>query len=173
MPRHTSRMREEARTLYLTGDAASVAEIARRLSVKAHTVGAWKRDEDWDAMRLKIEKRAAEQLVEKLASERVTLNSSHFKLWGVVVSQLFESMQRDNSMSVHDLKEVAGILERAQRGQRLARGLSLDGQTEEQIRAQAEAMTLMSELLRQNPCGWGSGAAVHSSGSWLRPHCQQ
>ena len=132
-------MREEARTLYLTGDAASVAEIARRLSVKAHTIGGWKRDEDWDAMRLKIEKRAAEQLVEKLASERVTLNSSHFKLWGVVVSQLFETMQRDNKMTVRDLKEVASILDRAQRGQRLARGLSLDGQTEEQIRAQAEA----------------------------------
>ncbi len=34
---------------------------------------------------------------------------------------------------------MSAILEKAQRGQRLARGLSLDGQTEEQIRAQAEA----------------------------------
>jgi hypothetical protein len=31
------------------------------------------------------------------------------------------------------------ILERAQKGQRLARGLSLTGETEEQIRAQAQA----------------------------------
>ena len=37
------------------------------------------------------------------------------------------------------LEKVAGILERAQKGQRLARGLALDGQTEEQIRAEAQA----------------------------------
>ena len=34
---------------------------------------------------------------------------------------------------------MAGILDRIQKGQRLARGLSLDGQTEQQIRAESEA----------------------------------
>src|SRR5262249_6346899 len=121
------------------GEAPTVAEIARHLRIKPHTVGIWKSEEDWDALRLKIEKRAAEELVDKLANERVTLNASHFKLWGVVVSQLFETLQRDKHLDVATLKEVSGILERAQRGQRLARGLSLDGQTEEQVRAQAEA----------------------------------
>ena len=139
MPRHTSKTREEARKLYLTGEAASVAEIARRLKVKPHTVGVWKQEEDWDALRVKIEKRAAEQLVEKLANERVTLNTSHFRLWGLLVSQLFEIMQNKTATDIRSLEKVAGILERAQKGQRLARGLSLDGQTEEQIRAQAEA----------------------------------
>lgn len=137
--RYSKSKREDARHLYLTGEVPSVAEIARRLRVKAHTVGLWKREEDWDGLRLKIEKKAAEQMVEKLASERVTLNSSHFKLWGVVVSQLFGTLQSQKAMGVEDLKEVAGILEKAQKGQRLARGLSLDGQTEEQIRAEAEA----------------------------------
>ena len=40
---------------------------------------------------------------------------------------------------IRDLERIASILDRAQKGQRLARGLSLDGQTEEQIRAEAEA----------------------------------
>ena len=44
-----------------------------------------------------------------------------------------------NLDEIRTLERVAAILEKAQRGQRLARGLSLDGQTEEQIRAQAEA----------------------------------
>src|SRR5438093_13346328 len=79
-------------------------------------------------------------LVGMLATARVTLNSSHFKLWGVVVSQLFESLQKETpAETVRSLERVANILERAQKGQRLARGLSLDGQTEEQIRADAEA----------------------------------
>ncbi len=141
MPRHSTKLREEARQLYLTGEITSVAEIARRLKVKSHTVGRWKRDEDWDGLRLKIDKRAAEQLVEKLASERVTLNVQHFKFWGVVVGRLFESMKGAALPidEVRTLDKVAGILERAQKGQRLARGMSLDGQTEEQIRAEAEA----------------------------------
>jgi hypothetical protein len=140
MARHTARKREEARKLFLTGEVTSVAEIARRIKVKPHTAAAWKKEEDWDGMRVKIDKRSAEMLVEKLATERVTLNSSHFKLWGVVVSQLFESLQKETpAEKVRSLERVANILERAQKGQRLARGLSLDGQTEEQIRSEAAA----------------------------------
>lgn len=139
MGRYSKKKREEARRLYLTGEAPSVAEIARRLRTKAHTVGTWRREENWDDLRLKIDRQAAEKLVAQLANERVTLNASHFKLWGVVVSQLFESLQREKTMDVAGLREVSSILERAQKGQRLARGLSLDGQTEEQVRAQAEA----------------------------------
>ena len=141
MPRHSKTRREEARRLYLTGEVSSVAEAARRLKIKPHTVGIWKREEDWEGLRLKIDRRAAEKLVEKLATERVTLNSQHFKFWGVVVGKLFEMVQQDGFRSDHvrDLERVAGVLEKAQRGQRLARGLSLDGQTEEQIRAEAAA----------------------------------
>jgi hypothetical protein len=141
MARHSSKLREEARQYYLTGEVTSVAEIARRLKVKAHTVGSWRKDEDWDSLRLKIDKRAAEQLVERLATERVNLNAQHFKLWNAVVGRLFGSLQKGSldSDAIRDLEKVSGILERAQKGQRLARGLSTDGQTEEQIRAEAEA----------------------------------
>ena len=34
---------------------------------------------------------------------------------------------------------MAGILDRAQKGQRLAKGLSLSGETEEKIRAESQA----------------------------------
>jgi hypothetical protein len=139
--RHARKTREQARELYLTGEITSLAEIARRIRVKAHTVGRWKRDEDWDALRLKIDRRAAEQLAERIATERVTLNAQHFKLWGVVVSKLFESLQKTGlkGEDVRHLEKVAGILSQAQKGQRLARGLSLDGKTEEQLRAEFEA----------------------------------
>ncbi len=141
MARHGKRTREQARELYLTGEIVSLAEIARRIKVKPHTVARWKEQEDWTALRLKIDRRAAEQLAERIATERVTLNAQHFKLWGVVVGKLFESLQRTGLKAdeVRNLEKVAGILSQAQKGQRLARGLSLDGQTEEQIRAQAEA----------------------------------
>ena len=141
MPKYSKTKREEARRLYLTGEATSAAEIAKRLGVKPHTIGQWRKEEDWDGLKLRIDRQAAEKLVEQLATERVELNSRHFRLWNVVVSRLFETMQREglNLEQIRSLERVSAILEKAQRGQRLARGLSLDGQTEEQIRAQAEA----------------------------------
>ena len=141
MARHSRKIREQARELYLTGEVTSVSEIARRIKVKAHTVGRWRHEEDWEALRLKIDRRAAEQLAERLATERVNLNTQHYKAWAVVASKLFESLQRTGlkGEDVRSLEKVAGILEKVQRGQRLARGLSLDGETEEQIRAEAEA----------------------------------
>jgi len=141
MARHSKKIREKARELYLTAEVTSISEIARRLGVKAHTIGRWKKEEDWDSLRLKIDLRAAEQLVERIATERVNLNSQHFKLWGVVVTKLFENLQRAGlkGEEVRNLEKVSTILDRAQKGQRLARGLSLDGQIEEEIRAEAEA----------------------------------
>ena len=140
MARHSPKIREKARELYLTGEVSHISEIARRIKAKAHTVGRWKREEDWDGLRLKIDRRAAEQMAEKIASERVSLNAQHYKLWNVVVSKLFESLQSGvKGDHVRDLERIASILDRAQKGQRLARGLSLDGKTEEQLRAEFEA----------------------------------
>ena len=141
MARHSKKTRERARELYLTGECNSIAEIARRLNVKSQTAGRWKKDEDWDALRLKIERRAAEQMAEKIASDRVELNERHFKAWSFVQGQVFEGMQNGSldSNRVRDLDRVASILDRAQKGQRLARGLSLDGKVEEQIRAESAA----------------------------------
>ena len=117
MSRHSKSRREEARRLYLTGECPSVAEIARRLKIKPHTVGVWKREEDWEGLRLKVDRRAAEKLVETLATERVTLNAQHFKFWGLVVGQLFEMIQEEGLRTdqVRNLERVAGVLEKPSR----------------------------------------------------------
>jgi hypothetical protein len=143
MARHSQKLREQARQLYLTGEVTSISEIARRVQVKAHTIGVWRKEENWDALRIRIDKRAAEQLVERLATERVNLNAQHYKFFNAVAARLFGSLQKDKlgSDEIRDLDRVASILEKVQKGQRLARGLSLDGQTEEQIRAEAAAET--------------------------------
>jgi uncharacterized membrane-anchored protein YjiN (DUF445 family) len=142
MKRSLRKTREEARRLYLTNEMSTNAEIAVHLQVKPHTVGRWRREEDWDGFRLKIDRRAAEMFVEQLATDRTNLNSSHFKLWSVVVSQLLEVFKTDGSDdTIKRLERMAAIIDKAQKGQRLARGLSLDGETEEKIRAEGEAET--------------------------------
>ena len=139
MKRPRRKAREEARRLYLAGEMSTNAEIAARLKVKPHTVARWRKEEDWDGLRLKIDRRAAELFVEKIASDRVTLNVRHYRLWDVVLSQLMEGLKAIKALDVREMERVAGILDRAQKGQRLAKGLSTTGETEESIRAQSQA----------------------------------
>lgn len=148
MAAYSKTKREEARRLYLANEVTSVAEIARRLKIKPHTVHEWKKREDWDALKLRIERRAAEKMVEELASERVALNAQHYKFWNVVMGKMFESAQKQGLQSdeIRTLERMANILSKGQAGQRLARGLTVDGQTEEQIRAEAAASSGTSSM---------------------------
>lgn len=139
MPKSHKDKRVEARQLFLSSEMTTNAEIAAHLKVKPHTVGEWRRVEDWDEMRRKIDRRAAELFVEKIANDRTSLNVKHYKYWDVLFARLAEEMKHSSSPSaVRDLERMAAILDRAQKGQRLAKGLSVAGETEEQIRAEAE-----------------------------------
>ncbi len=133
------RKREEAMRMFLAGEVETNAEIAARLKVKPHTVGKWRKDEDWDGLRLKIDRRAAEMFVEKIATDRTTLNVRHYRLWDLMLANLGESLKASTPLDVREMERIAGILDRAQKGQRLAKGLSVSGETEEQIRAQSQA----------------------------------
>jgi len=139
MKRTNTKKREDARRLYLTAEMTTNAEIAARLKVKPHTVGRWRRDEDWDGLSLKVDRRAAELFVEKIATDRVTLNVRHYRLWELVLAKLAEDLKSQKAIDIRDMERIAGILDRAQKGQRLAKGLSVAGETEETIRAEAQA----------------------------------
>lgn len=139
MRRSHRKEREEARRLYLAGEMETNAEIAARLKVKPHTVGRWRREESWDDLKRKIDRRAAEMFVEKIATDRTTLNVRHYRIWELVLARLMEDLKNSPTVDIRELERVAGIMDRAQKGQRLAKGLSLTGETEETIRAQSEA----------------------------------
>lgn len=131
--------RAEARRLYLAGELTKNAEIAQRLGVKPHTVGRWRKEEGWDSLRLKIDRRAAEMFVEKIASDRVDLNVRHFRIWEVLLARMLEGLKQQRAFDIREMERIAAVLDRAQKGQRLAKGLSVSGETEEAIRAQGEA----------------------------------
>ena len=141
MPRSLIKMREEARRLFLTGEAETNSNIATRLKVKPHTVGRWRKEEDWDDLRRKVDRRAAELFADKIASDRVSLNVRHYRMWDLLVAKLAEDLKLKQAVEIRELERISGILERAQKGQRLAKGLSITGETEEAIRAQSEGET--------------------------------
>jgi hypothetical protein len=139
MPRAKPRVREKARALFLAGEATSNADIARHLKIKPHTVAAWRKLEGWDDLRLAVDKRAAEKLVEEIATDRVALNQRHYKFWDLALARTAEILKGDQVRDLRTLERMTAILDRAQKGQRLAKGLSLDGETEEAIKAQAQS----------------------------------
>ena len=137
MKQSHKKSREEARRLFLAGEMSTNAEIAKRLSVKPHTIARWRKDEHWDGLKLKIDRKAAEMFVEKIATDRVTLNVRHYRLWELILVSLMGDLKA-NTHDIRAMERAAGILDRAQKGQRLAKGLSMAGETEEAIRAQSE-----------------------------------
>ncbi len=139
MPRASPKIREKARALFLSSEADSNVEIARHLKVKPHTIAAWRKAEGWDELRLAVDRRAAEKLVEEIATDRVALNRRHFKFWELALARMAEILKGDKVSDLRELERMTAVLDRAQKGQRLARGLSLDGETEEAIRAQAQS----------------------------------
>ena len=155
MNKATSKLREEARELYLTAQMSTNAEIAARLKLKPHTVGAWRKQEDWDGLKLKISKQEAEMLVKRIATDRVTLNVRHYRYWDLLLSNLGEKLKGKHDLSIQDMDRVAGILERAQKGQRLAKEMGMGGETEEAIRAEAQAelrkaINLVRDAIKEN-----------------------
>ena len=139
MKRTLNRLREQARRLFLAGELSTNAEIAARIRVKPHTVGRWRRDEGWDDLRLKIDRRAAEMFVERIATDRVSLNVRHYRMWELVLANLAEDLKARKTLDVRDMERIASVLDRAQRGQRIAKGMTAGGETEEAIRAEAQA----------------------------------
>jgi hypothetical protein len=125
--------------LFLTGEMSTNRELAAHLKVKPHTVGRWRREEDWDGLRFKIDRRAAELFVEKIATDRMTLNVRHYRFWELLLARLAEDIKGQKDLNLREIERISTILDRAQKGQRLAKGMSVYGETEEGIRAQAQA----------------------------------
>jgi len=138
MARASAKVREKARELFLTGSMESNAEISRHLKLKPHTVATWRNIERWDELKLHIDRKAAEKMAEQIASDRVALNVRHYRFWDALLAQIAEGIKNPKGFDVRNVERIAAVLERAQKGQRLAKGLSLDGESEEAIRAQSQ-----------------------------------
>lgn len=133
------RKREAARKLFLTNTCETNAEIARRLNLKPHTVAKYRREEDWDGLKLNMNRSAAERMAEQLTSERVSLNLRHYNYYEAALVELASTLKGKGHFSVREVCDMMAAVEKAQKGQRLAKGVGVDVQAEEQIRAEAQA----------------------------------
>lgn len=122
--------------LFVTGQVASNAELGRHFSVKPHTIGKWRKDGGWDSFRLKAEEHAAEKLVEEISSERVVVNAKHSKFWDLLTSHLLANLKNmtNGEFDLTQIQKFAAVLERLQKGERLAKDMAT-GLREDEIKA--------------------------------------
>src|SRR5437867_6507897 len=71
------------------------------------------------------------------------------------MSNLGDLLKGRKDLNIKELDCIAGILERAQKGQRLAKEMGMGGETEEAIRAEAQAelrkaINLVREAIKRN-----------------------
>lgn len=137
MPKIRKQAREQARILFLSGEIASNAAIGRQLQVKPHTVAEWRREEGWDELKLKADRRAAEKLMEQLATDRAELNAKHYKLWEALLGKAVAMLRDPANQTVRGLEQISTILHRAQQGQRLAKEIATVTEAEDRARLQA------------------------------------
>ena len=122
--------------LFVTGQVTSNAELARRFNVKPHTIGQWRKQGGWDDLRLQGERKYAEKLVEEISSERVAVNAKHSKFWGLLTSHLLAILKTKTKeeFDLTQIQKFAAVLERLQKGERLAKDMAM-GLREDEIKA--------------------------------------
>lgn len=150
MARPSAKTREEARMLFVTGQVTINAELARRFNVKPQTIAHWRKRDGWDDLHLKAEQRAAEKMVEQIATERVSLNVKHFKAWDMVLSQALKRVKKEGDLDWGQIDKLASIVDRVQKGQRCAKEMATMGIREEEARAAhaAELTTLVDVVIQ-------------------------
>ncbi len=136
MARPSAKTREEARMLFVTGQVATNAELARRFNVKPHTIARWRKEHGWDTLHLKAEQRAVEKLVEEITSERIAVNTRHSQFWSLLESHLLAYMKNKTKgeLDLTEIHKLAAVVERLQKGERLAKEMAM-GLREDEIKA--------------------------------------
>ncbi len=83
--------------------------------MKARTVARYRKEEGWDELRVKVDRQAAEKLVESLAGERTSLNLRHFRYWDAILAQVGEAMKTDTAHGIRELERLTHIVERCRK----------------------------------------------------------
>ncbi len=153
---------EELKQKFLLGDYKSLKEFAEREGLNYKSSYFFKRVKGWIEEKEVKEKqkrsRIIEKVTEKQIEQEVDYNTTHLKLWGEFLNILQEALadkenllNKQGRISAYILEKFANVMEKAQKGQRLA--LGLDNQTEtsneslkELVRAIRESAAEESEL---------------------------
>jgi len=130
---------EALRQKFLLGDYKSLREFAECEGLNYKSSYFFKRTKGWieekEAREKEKRSKIIERVIEKQIEQEIDYNLTHLKLWGEFLNILQEALgdkrnikSKDGKISAYILEKFANVMEKAQKGQRLA--LGLDNQNE-------------------------------------------
>lgn len=143
---------EELKKEFMLGDFKSLKDFAEKKGLKYNSdfrkkVAGWK-EEKLTKHRQKADK-IIEKTIEKQIEHEVDYNTTHLKLWGEFLNILSEVISdkdnlknKDGKISAYILEKFANVMDKAQKGQRLALGL------DEQKQDNTELLNKVNEIVR-------------------------
>ncbi|MDO6355124.1 hypothetical protein Q3V94_08535 [Caloramator sp. CAR-1] len=143
---------EELKKEFMLGDFKSLKDFAEKKGLKYNSdfrkkVAGWK-EEKLTKLRQKTDK-IIEKTIEKQIEHEVDYNTTHLKLWGEFLNILSEAISdkdnlknKDGKISAYILEKFANVMDKAQKGQRLALGL------DEQKQDNTELLNKVNEIVR-------------------------
>lgn len=147
----------ELKKEFLLGDYKSLKEFAEKKGLKYNSdfrkkAAGW-REEKLTRNRQKTDK-IIEKVIEKQIEQEVDWNTAHLNAWGEllnIINEILkardEQLSKDGKLNIYALEKIANILEKIQKGQRLA--LGLDSQTETSSDSLKELVEAIKESAKE------------------------
>ncbi|ADQ04394.1 hypothetical protein Calow_0826 [Caldicellulosiruptor owensensis OL] len=144
---------EELKQKFLLGDYKSLREFAECEGLNYKSSYFFKRTKGWIEEKEAREKEKRieiiERVIEKQIEQEVNWNTTHLKLWGEflnILQEVFKNAEsvktKDGRINAYVLEKLANVMEKAQKGQRLALGLD-----EQQQAGYEELITKLQQIV--------------------------
>ncbi|MCM8901314.1 hypothetical protein KVG29_08785 [Caldicoprobacter algeriensis] len=137
---------------FILGEYESVREFAAQKGIKYNGYFAAKTrgwTDEKRALQEQKQSKIIERVIEKQIEQEVNWNITHLNLWGEFLNILRQALEnpknlmtKDGRISAYILEKFANVMEKIQKGQRLALGLD-----EQQQAAQDELITRLQEIV--------------------------
>ncbi|RKL63030.1 hypothetical protein DXT63_08520 [Thermoanaerobacteraceae bacterium SP2] len=148
---------EKLKQKFLLGDYKSLREFAEREGLK-YNGNFIKKTKGWgkekDIMEAQKRCKIVERVTERQIKQEVDWNTTHLKLWGEFLNILRKALKdgsieyKDGRINAYTFEKFANVMEKVQKGQRLALGLDeKQEQNDDSIDALIEAIQRSREEL--------------------------
>lgn len=125
-PTYPDRVRRQVKEAWVSGQYGSVAGLAKAFGMRRQVIYTWRRAENWDAEKSRVQSESSRIATERLINEITQCRNEHFKVWGLFDLEIAKRFKRyqdaGEEVPIEELDVMSKVFERAQRGRYFAKG---------------------------------------------------
>lgn len=124
---------DKVRAVYVASETITHAELAHQFGTSLDSVKKRASKEKWAEQRhsvcTQIALKTEEKTIEKISDDRSEVNRVHYEMWGSVIAKLQDALKA--ALELDEIETITKALDRAQKGQRLAKDMVTDKTSQE------------------------------------------